>query len=419
MYNFWALPTAMAESVLRTLFMKDEDKPTSHLSEALSMSAAHREEVGYSVQAGVALISINLPITRTDLVSYWSGKRLSMGQDSIRHSLMAAYADNMVKSILLVFNCPGGVVHGTKELADFIAGSAKPIAAYVDGLCASAAFWLAAATGRIFCPQTGTVGSVGVIQMHTDFSKYYEDFGVKFTPITAGTYKAVGTDKKPLSKDDLTYLQNHLSAIHEVFKMDVKNGLKLKTSEDLWGEAQIFIGNEAVQLGLVSSIVQDVHEAIQILSKEIVMDFETLAAQHPQLLAQIQQKSVEEATAKSKVEQEQEVKALLAVVKACAGDEVIQAINDTLEKCTAAKLSSEQIVALAPTLAVKMAVKSTEIQADSSETSPELSAMQNILSGLQTATPDPLTADPKQVTKTQGKCALVSDAENRAQKETV
>ncbi len=419
MHNFWALPAAMAESVLRTLFMKDEDKATSPLSEALCMSAAHGEECGYSVHAGVALISVNLPITRSDLVS-WSGKRLSMGQDSIRNSLMAAYADNMVKSILLVFNCPGGVVHGTKELADFIASSPKPIAAYVDGLCASAAFWLAAATGKIFCPQTGTVGSVGVLQMHTDFSKYYEGFGVKFTPITAGTYKAVGTDKKPLSKDDVAYLQNHLSAIHEVFKMDVKNGLGLSAPEEEWGEAQIFIGNEAVQLGLVTSIVQDVHEAIQILSKEIVMDFETLAAQHPQLLAEIRQKSAEDAAAKAKAEQEQEVTALLAVVKACAGDEAMQAISETLERCKAAKLSNEQIVALAPTLAVKVAVKNSAIPAEAkTEASPELSAMQNILSGLQAATPDPLTADPKQVTKTQGKSSLVSDAENRAQKETI
>ncbi len=406
LHNMWALPLDMAENVLRHLFSSNEK--LSSLP-----SSGGEQKNGYSVHSGIALIGISLPITRSDMVSSWSGERLSIGQDSIRQSLMAAYADVTVKSILLVINSPGGVVHGTKELSDFIANSPKTIATYVDGLCTSAAFWLASATGRIFSPQTGTVGSVGVIQLHADFSRYYDKLGVTFTPITAGTYKAVGIDSKALSHEDISYLQKHITAVHNIFKSDVKKGLTLNAPEKDWGEAQVFLADEALSLGLISQVVQDVQEVIQILNKELHMDAQTLATEHPQLLAQIQSETAkaaeEQATVKLKAEHEQAHAALFAVVKACVGEKAMTGIENMLEQCQKAQLSDVQIVALAPTLA-------TSIVESQPEQSNEQTAMQSILKNLQVISPDPLAADPKQIIKTQGKSALVLDAENRAHK---
>ncbi len=399
MNSLWALSLQMAEGVIRALYAEKDREPVASLPPAYG-----EQKDGYTVRNGVAVVCIGLPITRSDVVSLWTGSRLALGQDSIRKSLMAAYADTAVHTILLSINSPGGVVHGTKELADYIAASPKPMATYVNGLCASAAFWIASATGRIFAPKTASVGSIGVIQIHADYSKMYENFGVTFTPITAGTYKAVGSDSKPLSDEDRAYLQGHLSAIHAIFKDDVKRGLALTEDEKKWGEAQVFLADEALNLGLVSSIVQDMDEAIRILSKEIVMDKKTLAAQHPALLAEVQAEAVADLTAKAKQEQS----AILAVVSACVGEECMASINATLEKCEKAGLTAEQMVALAPSLAVP-------VQTKAAEASTEEVLKQDILAGLQSASSDPLAATPGALQKSQGKSSLVADAESRAQ----
>ncbi len=397
--KLWALPPDMAEEVLRSLYVQTEQQ-------AALYSVTNESKDAYAVVQGVAVIPIDLPITRGDTVSSWSGRRLSIGQDSIRKSLMAAYADTAVKSILLSINSPGGVVHGTKELADFIAQSPKPIASYVDGLCASAAFWLAAATGRIFAPQTASVGSIGVIQTHIDYSSLYESIGIKITHITAGIYKATGSAYKPLSEEDATYLQKHVANIHAIFKTDVKNALGLSLADALWGEAQLFVASEAEPLGIVTAIVQDQNHAITMLSKEAkenVMDKVTLAANHPDLLAEIQAEAVQDMTAKAKDEQD----ALLAVVKACVGDEAMASVDAALKQCSEASLTPAQIMVLAPSL---VTAKSASVKEDS-----EATAKSAILTGLQNASPEALSANPKNVqTPQSGKSALVSDAENRA-----
>ena len=61
-------------------------------------------------------------------------------------------------------------------------------------LCASAAYYLAAATGRVYAPATATVGSIGVICRHMDWSGFLEKCGVRVTHLTGGAWKAAGND---------------------------------------------------------------------------------------------------------------------------------------------------------------------------------------------------------------------------------
>ena len=115
-----------------------------------------------------------------------------MGRRRPRHHQgrrLAGHAGQVRLALLLRFNSPGGVASGVPELAAWLAAqTAKPVYAYADGLCASAAYYLAAATGRVYAPATATVGSIGVICRHMDWSGFLEKCGVRVTHLTGGAH---------------------------------------------------------------------------------------------------------------------------------------------------------------------------------------------------------------------------------------
>lgn len=57
----------------------------------------------------------------------------------------------------------------------------KPIVAVANGMAASAAYAIASGAGQIAVPPTGLVGSIGVIALHLDFSKFLEEEGIART----------------------------------------------------------------------------------------------------------------------------------------------------------------------------------------------------------------------------------------------
>ena len=157
MNELWALPFDMAEQVLAELALA-KTKP-----QALVEGFPERKARGYELVGGVVVIPVSGAIVREQ---GWYGT----GQDAVSSALKAALADPSARAILLDINSPGGVVAGTKELADAIAEARtkKRCAAYANGLCASAAYWLASATGTVYAPLTATVGSIGVIMTITN-----------------------------------------------------------------------------------------------------------------------------------------------------------------------------------------------------------------------------------------------------------
>ena len=126
--GLWALAPQFAEQVLYDI----QDRMAA--SGRMPVSSG-QEPRRFSLRRGVAVIGITGVISRKE--GWWA----DAGQDGIRQALDEARQDARVRAILLSFNSPGGVAAGVKELADYIASiDDKPVAAYADGLTASAAY---------------------------------------------------------------------------------------------------------------------------------------------------------------------------------------------------------------------------------------------------------------------------------------
>lgn len=109
----------------------------------------------------------------------------------IRQDMRRAVADPSVKKITLRIDSPGGGVIGLLETADELhaANRVKPVTAHVDGIAASAAYWLASQAGTITLGPSCEVGSVGVLDLSVDLTKALDAAGVKINAVSAGPHK--------------------------------------------------------------------------------------------------------------------------------------------------------------------------------------------------------------------------------------
>nr|DAY41109.1 MAG TPA: hypothetical protein [Caudoviricetes sp.] len=399
MNELWALPFEMAEQVLSDL-ASAKSNPQARVE-----GFPERKARGYELVGGVAVIPVTGPIVREQ---GWYGT----GQDAVSSALKAALADPSARAILFDITSPGGVVAGTKELADAIAEARtkKRCAAYANGLCASAAYWLASATGTVYAPLTATVGSVGVIMSVANYSKLNEKWGVSYTYITGGKWKAVGNGDTPLTDEERQYLQERITALHQIFKADVGRHMGLTADPQLWGEAQLLLAQPARELGLVTDIVRDRDAAIRKLAVEAQMTREELAAQSPELVDALLAEGRLKAEAENKANMDKAaadaVAGALAVVKAVAGDETASRVETTLNTFRATGMSAEQIATVAPLLA--------KAEAPVHENA-EAKTRAGILAGLQNVHQNPVAASPGTVPTATTKSPLLADAERRAE----
>lgn len=172
--------------------------------------------------------------------------------------IKAAIADERIKAIVLDVDSPGGSVYGVPELAETIRASRgqKPIIAHVNGMAASAAYWIASACDEIAMTGSSDVGSIGVYTIHDDLSGYMEQAGVDRTLISAGRYKVEGNPFEPLSEDAREEMQRSVDRYHSMFLAAVASGRDVSTDRvaSEFGQGRMFGAEEAVRRGMADRI---------------------------------------------------------------------------------------------------------------------------------------------------------------------
>ena len=209
----------------------------------------------YAVDGDVAVVSIEGPLAQRAW-SCWMFE--GDGYDAIAERVSAALGDPSIRAVVLRIDSPGGEVAGCFEAVRSIRSAAqsagKPLTAFVDEMACSAAYALACACDRVVLPDTGCVGSVGVILALMEESKALDMVGITPNVITSGAAKADGHPAIPLSPDARARLQAEVDQLARVFAQEVANGRALDAQEALALEAQIFYGAEAIKRGLADQI---------------------------------------------------------------------------------------------------------------------------------------------------------------------
>ena len=209
------------------------------------------------VHDGVAVVTLEgVLCKRSNLLTQVSG---ATSTQIAGDQFARAMADPTVSAIVLAIDSPGGTVDGTQQLAEqvYAARGHKPVTALIDGIGASAAFWIASAAQEVFITgDTAQVGSIGVISSHVDQSGAEAQRGVKVSEVVAGRYKNVASAHAPLTDDGRAVLQAQVDQIYSTFLGDVarNRGVSIDTAHKNMGDGRLFIGRDAIAAGLVDGV---------------------------------------------------------------------------------------------------------------------------------------------------------------------
>lgn len=138
---------------------QNRDRQAVAFRPAVELPGARRARL----RDGIAIIPVTGPIfRRANLLTDFSG---ATALSDIALDLQLAREDPRVRGILLEVDSPGGHADGIAEVAATIRAmrGEKPMAAYVDGMAGSAAYWLASAADRLVLAPTAVVGSLGAV----------------------------------------------------------------------------------------------------------------------------------------------------------------------------------------------------------------------------------------------------------------
>lgn len=212
------------------------------------------------IVGSTAVVSIKGPMVKSlpPLIAEFCPNSMAV-TTRIENAIDAALSDNKISEIVLWIDSPGGSVDGTVELADAIqeAASQKRIVAQVDGMAASAAYWVASQANEIVASRSSLVGSIGVFAVLYDQSEQYEREGIKVIPVTTGTYKGAGIAGTKISKEIVADQQRIVDGYFQEFKNAVLRGRVGLTADqvDAVADGRVFIaGTEGLAQGLVDRI---------------------------------------------------------------------------------------------------------------------------------------------------------------------
>jgi protease IV len=198
--------------------------------------------------------------------------------ETIVAAMRSAFEDSGAQGIVLLINSPGGspVQAGiiNDEIKRLRTKHKKPVYAVVEESCASAAYYIAAGTDRIFVDKASIVGSIGVLMDGFGFTGLMEKLGVERRLMTAGENKGFLDPFSPQTDKHLVFAQGMLDQVHKQFIDTVKagRGKRLKDTPELF-TGLFWTGQQAVELGLADQLGNLDFVAREIIKAEDLVDY--------------------------------------------------------------------------------------------------------------------------------------------------
>ena len=198
--------------------------------------------------------------------------------EAIVEGMRNAFEDDGAKAVVLLINSPGGspVQAGiiNDEITRLKTKYHKPIYAVVEESCTSAAYYIAAATDKIYVDKASIVGSIGVLMDGFGFTGLMDKLGVERRLLTAGENKGFLDPFSPQTETQKTFALAMLEQIHQQFIAVVKagRGARLKDSPELFS-GLFWTGQQAVHMGLADQLGNLDFVAREVVKAEDIVDY--------------------------------------------------------------------------------------------------------------------------------------------------
>ena len=167
-------------------------------------------------------------------------------------------ADSTIKAVVFRVNSPGGSVLASEQIKAEIEllQKEKPVVASYGEYAASGGYWISNNCDKIYSDAVTLTGSIGVFSMIPDLSNTVRDLA-HLNMVTVGSSKHVDmlSAMRPLSQDELDYMQASVESIYDRFVNIVAEGRGLEPAfVDSIAQGRVWAGSDAIKIGLVDEI---------------------------------------------------------------------------------------------------------------------------------------------------------------------
>lgn len=247
----WAIQEEWLSTILEIAARENTEEP-----EAVAARLGRRLDNTRNVRMrdGVAILPVTGPIFRR--ANWFQEISGATSTEILARDFNAALEDRAVQSIVLDIDSPGGEAFGIGELADMVyaARGQKPIVAYVGGLGASAAYWLASACDEIVCDHGALLGSIGVVMVSRDTRDRDAKAGIREIEFVSSQ----SPNKRPdplteTGKDQIQAIVDEMAAVFIGAVARNRDITAKKVVED-FGRGGVLVGAAAVKAGMADRV---------------------------------------------------------------------------------------------------------------------------------------------------------------------
>jgi len=271
----WFATEATLESIDRLLRSRlassaprlHEDNPDLDGTDADERPAAS------PIAPATALQTIAVVRAHGVLGKHISGMALTCGgcdYDQLVGSLRSVLSAPATRGAILHLHSPGGMATGAAEAYDAIRAlraefPQKTLVAFVDSLCCSAAYYLAAACDAIFATrgaQLGCIGAMLTLEIRTGAN---EKAGIVRRTFTSATMKDLGNPDRERTPAEDSHIQSRVDYLGGIFRADML-AARPEIAPPVFETGLAYYAPEALTLGLCDEIVPDLAAVVAALS---------------------------------------------------------------------------------------------------------------------------------------------------------
>lgn len=217
---------------------------------------------------GVAVIRVSGCIQRRE--SWWYPN-----WDTIVQDLKWLDTRPNVNAVVLLVDSGGGIAMGCQEACDAVEQFSKPIVAFVEGYCCSAAYRLVCYCDAVYATKSAQLGSLGTMVMEYDYSEYVKSEGIRPVAVSTGPIKTFGAYGLPITEEQQAFMQELVGSEQAGFIAALQvRGLSAEQQAKVT-DGRYWPAAEAQQLGLIDG-VKEVSEVIS-SAVQLVQSLEPVA----------------------------------------------------------------------------------------------------------------------------------------------
>src|SRR5246127_4866243 len=181
--------------------------------------------------------------------------------------------DDSIKAIILHVNSPGGGAAASEEIYREVKRirdeKKKRIAAPIETVGASGAYYVSSATNKIYADNGSIVGSIGVIAEWVNYGQLLQWAKLKDITLKAGEFKDTGSPVRDLTPAEREYMQSMIDNMHSQFIQAVADGRNLKFDNvKSIANGKVWTGKQAVPMKLVDQLA-DFQAAVEDTAKSV------------------------------------------------------------------------------------------------------------------------------------------------------